>query len=288
MSSGAQTAIGSVISLWRYPVRSMMGEELNSVRVTDRGLIGDRAYVLLDSSDGKAATAKNPTKWPTLFDFQAAFIEPTNSAEVPGVQVRLPDGRIVTSEHSEHNQVLSTALNRKVTLAVTERGRVTGVWSSLPVSWTGNAEEHRPDMEGLDYRDTVTDFAVPSGILFEGAAVHMLTTATLKRLGDHYPNGRFEIQRFRPNIVVEALEVADGYPENGWIGHTLDIGEEVRLNITGPCPRCVMTTLAQGQLPNDSEILRTVVQQNEGNAGVYAAVVRGGTIRRGDQAGLGA
>jgi uncharacterized protein YcbX len=80
MSSVVQIELGSVASLWRYPVKSMQGEELNAAEVTERGLLGDRAYALVDSSDGKAATAKNPRKWPHLFDFRANFVEPPRSA----------------------------------------------------------------------------------------------------------------------------------------------------------------------------------------------------------------
>ena len=80
----------------------------------------------------------------------------------------------------------------------------------------------------------------------------------------------------------------EGFAEDSWISHTLAIGDEVRLSITGPCGRCVMTTLAQGDLPEDRGILRTAVQHNRANVGVYAAVVRGGTIRRGDRVRLGA
>ena len=76
---------------------------------------------------------------------------------------------------------------------------------------------------------------------------------------------------------------AQGFPEQAWIGQTLAIGDEVRLRITGPCGRCVMTALAQGDLPQDPGILRTAVQQNQGHVGVYAAVVRGGTMRRSDR-----
>jgi len=77
-----------------------------------------------------------------------------------------------------------------------------------------------------------------------------------------------------------------GFEENAWIGHTLSIGDEVRLKIIGPCGRCVMTTLAQGGLPKDPGILRAAVQHNQGHVGVYAAVARGGTIRHGDQVRL--
>ena len=76
MSHPAHVAVGSVVSLWRYPVKSMMGEELNAAEITERGLLGDRAYALVDRADGKVASAKNPRKWSPLFDFRAAFVDP--------------------------------------------------------------------------------------------------------------------------------------------------------------------------------------------------------------------
>jgi uncharacterized protein YcbX len=137
-------------------------------------------------------------------------------------------------------------------------------------------------MEGLDHRDTVTEFALPEGTFFDCATVHLLTTATLDHLRELYPKGRFEARRFRPNIVVQLASGEKGFAENAWVGRTLAIGTAVRLSITGPCGRCVMTTLAQGDLPKDPGILRTAAQHNHVNVGVYAAVVRRGTICRGD------
>ncbi len=270
MANATQMGLSSVVSLWRYPVKSMMGEELNASEVTERGLLGDRAYALVDSSDGKVASAKNPRKWPRLFDFRATFIEPPHAAaEVPPVRITLPDGTTVTSGQGDLNQILSTALNRDVTLGAAQRGAV-------------NAEEYWPDMEGLDHRDTVTDFTLPEETFFDCAVVHLLTTATVDRLRELYPQGRFEVRRFRPNIVVQLGSGEKSFVENAWIRHTLVIGDEVRLNVTGPCPRCVMTTLPQSDLPRDPGILRTAAQHNQANVGVYAAVLRGGTIRRGD------
>ena len=137
-------------------------------------------------------------------------------------------------------------------------------------------------MEGLDYRDTVTDFDLPEGTLFDCAVVHVLTTATLDPLRALYPQGRFEVRRFRPNIVVDIANDGATFVENAWIGHTLAIGDAVRLSITDPCPRCVMTTLAQSDLPKDPGILRTAAQHNQVNVGVYASALQGGTVRRGD------
>ena len=264
-------ASSSVVSLWRYPVKSMMGEELNATEVTSHGLLGDRAYALVDRADGKVATAKNPRKWPQLFDFRATFSQPPHAAaNRPPVRITLPDGTTVSSDQADLNPILSNALHREVTLGAAGRGAAT-------------AEEYWPDMEGLDHRDTVTDFILPEETFFDCAVVHLLTTATLDRLGELYPQGRFEARRFRPNIVVQPGSDERSFVENAWIGHTLVIGDDaVRLNVTGPCARCVMTTLAQGDLPRDPGILRAAAQHNRVNVGVYGAVVRGGTIRRGD------
>src|SRR5256886_2743682 len=144
------------------------------------------------------------------------------------------------------------------------------------------AEEYWPDMAGLDYRDTVTDFEMPAGTFFDIGVVHLLTTATIDQLRALYPQGRIETRRFRPNIIVATGPEDRGFVENDWIGHTVAIGGSVRLAITEPCPRCVMITLPQGDLPKDSGILRTAAQHNAVNVGVYASVLSGGTIRRGD------
>ncbi len=267
----SQGTLGSVVSLWRYPVKSMMGEELNASEVTERGLLGDRAYAVVDRGGGKVATAKNPRKWARMFEFRASFVDqPSAGGKMPAVRVTLPDGATVTSGEGDVHRVLSRAFDREVTL------------EAAADSTSVSAEAYWPDMEGLDFRDTVTEFTLPAGTFFDGAVVHLVTTATINRLRELYPPGRFEVRRFRPNIVVATAGGETDFVENAWIGRTLTIGDGVRLSVTGPCGRCVMTTLAQGDLPRDPGILRTVAQHNRGGVGLYASVVRGGTVRRGD------
>lgn len=271
MPDTAQTTIGPVVSLWRYPVKSMMGEELNSAEVTRNGLAGDRQYALVDGSDGKVATAKNPKKWPVLFHFRAALAHP----DLAPVRITLPDGEIIDSEQRDIHQVLSSAVKREVTL------QRAGIQQSSPAT----AEAYWPDIEGLEYCDTVTDFGLPEGTFFDCAFVHVLTTNTIDRLRELYPQGRFEVRRFRPNIVVNGAGPAS-FLENAWIGHVLAIGDSVRIRIDRPCVRCVMTTLAQGDLPNDPGILKTAAKHNSAQVGVYASVLQGGKIRRGDSVRL--
>jgi uncharacterized protein YcbX len=282
-----QGALDAVVSLWRYPVKSMMGEELNAAEVTKGGLLGDRAYALVDSSDGKVVSAKNPRKWAQLFDCRAALANPPRTGmNVPPVRITLPDGTIVNSEQPDLCQILSRVLKREVTLGAIVPDHQEVVESAPPALRTATAEEYWPDIDGLEHRDTVTDFGLPEGTFFDCAFVHLLTTATLDRLRTLYPQGRFEVRRFRPNIVVETATGGTEFVENAWIGQVLAIGDAVRLSITGPCPRCVMTTLPQADLPKDTGILRTVAQHNGTNAGVYASVLQGGTVRRGDSVRL--
>ncbi|MGB0910279.1 MAG: MOSC domain-containing protein [Nitrospirales bacterium] len=284
MPNESLATIGKILSVWRYPVKSMSGSELSTAQMTERGLSGDRSYAILDRSDGKIATAKNPKKWPTLFAFSARLSESTDKTGTRlSVQMTLPDGTILSSECDDIDTRLSKALGRDVMLVKTENGQMEGVQSPLPSSWSANSEEYWPDMAGRDHRDTVTDFPLPTGTFFDAAMVHVLTTATLNQLRNGYQDGRFALQRFRPNLVVEANGGATDFVENSWIGKTLLIGDAVRLHVTGPCPRCVMTTLPQGDLPKDPGILRTAMQLNHGHVGVYASVTQGGVIQSGDE-----
>jgi uncharacterized protein YcbX len=270
---------GSVGALWRYPVKSMLGEELNAAEITPRGMLGDRQFAVVDTATGKVAGAKNPRKWANFLDFRAAYVEPPQpGSELPAVRLTLPNGTSLTSSQADLPKILSAALGREVTFAeALQSGDSPGT----------TAEEYWPDVEGLDLHDTVTDFDLPTGTFFDVALVHLLTTATMDRLRALHPEGRFEVRRFRPNIVVSTGPDAQGFPEDDWIGHTVAIGDHVRLRITEACSRCVMTTLAQGDLPKDSGILRTAAQHNHVNVGVYADVIAGGPIRRGDPVTLG-
>ncbi len=261
---------GTIVSLWRYPVKSMQGEELNASGIGERGLFGDRAYALVDAADGKIASAKNPRKWPNLFDFRAAYAEaPRSDAETAPVRITLPDGGVLDGTEAKLAGTLKPILGREVALKTAAPDK--------PV-----LEEYWPDLPGLDHRDQVTDETMPAGTFFDLAPVHVVTMATLDRLRALYPQGRFEARRFRPNIVAAVDGAPQAFVENDWVGRTLLLGAEVRLRIVKPCGRCVMTTLPQADLPHDAGILRTAVQHNRGHVGVYATVLRGGVVRRGD------
>jgi uncharacterized protein YcbX len=289
-----------VLSIHRYPVKSMLGEDLATSVVGERGLLGDRAYALLDADDGIVASAKNPRKWAALLTMSARFTtEPEAGAAPPPVEVTLPDGSVLDSRDRDVDDRLSAAVGRPVRL-ITEH----------PAD--AQFEEVWPDLEGLaplDFIASTRTGTAPDGeaistmplalmaapkTFFDLASVHLLTTATLAHLAELEPAADFDPRRYRPNLLIETD--GTGFVEDPWVGNTLGFGDALLLEVSMLTMRCVMTTLAQRDLAADAGTLRTLAQQHRRDipglgiwacAGVYAGVVTGGTVRVGDQVQLG-
>ena len=290
MSMTNSAGIGTVAALWRYPVKSMLGEELDESAVTQRGLVGDRGYALIDKETGKLVSAKRPRLWGQMFFCRAAFVaQPSGTHELPAVRMTLPDGSSITTDDPEVEAVLSGTLGRAVTLSATPPAKI-GIeeeWLDSKGSVKYGEVSSRSEAETIV--ETPAAFAAP-GTFFDLSALHIVTTATLNRLQEAYPGGEMSDRRFRPNIVVDTPG-ASGFVENEWSGRVLRIGDEVRVQVMVPMVRCVMTTLPQPGLERDPGILRTVAQHNMvpvmqlGDlpcVGVAANVMQGGTVRRGD------
>ena len=267
----------SVQGIWRYPVKSMAGEEISSARVTPRGLLGDRGYALVDRASKRAATVR--TWAAALFNYRSQFLtEPELDTPPPAVRITTPDGRMFTTTDSDIDERLSAALGRNLTVMTTAP---VGLLVEFPAGTLGG--------KLIDATEVPLAGAAPPGTFFDYACVHLIATSTIDHLQAAYPQGRFDVRRFRPNVVIRIQ--GEPYIENSWAGRTLAIGNEVVLRVSIPCPRCVNTTLPQGDLPYDPGILRTIAQHNRRDlgdfgrlpcAGVYADVVKPGTIRRGD------
>ncbi|WP_010281282.1 MOSC domain-containing protein [Bacillus timonensis] len=259
-----------VASIWRYPVKSMMGEELNACEITEKGLVGDRAYGVIDNETGKLANAKNPKKWPDMFQYRSNFIEPPQKdGEIPPVRITLPDGRSIVSTDEEKNTLLSNSFNRNVHLSTPSR---------VDVQFEGYIPE---EIEELENRGTIFSRTSPTDTFFDIDMVHIITTSTINYLRKLAPESRIEPRRFRPNMIIDVADT-DSFIEKEWVGKILTIGS-VQLKISQETKRCIMTTLAQGDLPKDPNVLRSIVRNNAGGFGIYASVVRPGKVSIGDR-----
>jgi uncharacterized protein YcbX len=245
----------------------MMGEELNAALVTSAGLAGDRAYALVDG-DGRIGTAKIQRKWAPLFCSRARYLAEPNGDLRPA-EMTLPDGERLMTDAPDADARLSALLGFPVRL-ITDKPPDLKL-ESAPLSNPFDVEPGH-----------TVDFPVPNGF-FDLGSLHLLTTATLDALRAANPAVRFEPRRFRPNFVVQTPPGVEGFAENDWPGKTIAIGEDVRIRVMMPTIRCVVTTVAQDDLPNEPEVLRTAAAQNSSNVGVYAMVEQGGMVRRGDE-----
>jgi uncharacterized protein YcbX len=273
------TKMGTVRTLRRYAVKSMQGEDLDECSVIEGGLVGDRAYALIDKATGKVASAKFPQKWRKLIQFSAAFTEtPTAGGTLPPLYIARPDGARVDTSSEKLDAELSAMLGREVTLTSVQPKTI-------------SVERLDP----LATKETIVDIGdlMTTGRFADYADIHLITTASLKTLSEQSPNVRFDARRFRPNIVVETPDDLTGFVENTWVGQMIQIGEHVRLRITDPSPRCAIPTLAQGDLPQDQQVIRTIATHNkipvpvfDGKelpcAGVYGFVERTGALKKGD------
>jgi uncharacterized protein YcbX len=272
----------------------MQGETPSQVAVDASGVVGDRAYALVDGETGAVASAKDPRRWAGLLGFSARF-----SAE-PGrgqpVTITLPGGTHVSSADPDIDGHLSLAAGRKVTLS-----GAPGSGASYDEVW--------PDIDGLAPAEFVASLqtgqtsageavsALPVGMLAPGtfqdvAPVTILTTASLRAARRYHPASDWDPRRFRMTILIDAD--GDWFVENDWLGRTLTIGT-VRLSVFAPTPRCVMVTLAQPHLNSDREVLTTVARHNRAEVpgagmfaclGAYANVEVGGAVRVGDNVEL--
>jgi hypothetical protein len=255
----------NVRSLWRYPVKSMLGEELAETEVTGRGFVADRAFALFDPVEKKIVSAKASHKWPLMFRFRSELSELAGAA--PTARVVFPDGSSSLSSSPDIDSRLAQVMGREVRLV---SDSVTAARTIEMVYF----DPERPEQQ------QVASFDLVENGFFDSRPVHVLTTATLAKLRQLYPQGLFDVARFRPNLLVEAPGAE--FLENHWIGRTVAVGDAVRLRIDKPCARCIMTTLPQGELPHDTGILRTAARHNGADVGVLASVVIPGHIRRGD------
>ena len=279
MASLNEHVVGTVAALRRYPVKSMLGEAPDALALTASGVAGDRAWAVLDMATGKVASAKHAKLWRGL-------LACTGRMHGEEVGIALPDGAAHRAGDPALDRLLSALTGREVTLA------------NVPPEGAALDRAHPEAVlaEGLD-ADVASDILVlgagaPSGTFLDYAPVHLITSATLDGLTAALPEGGpVEEARYRANVVIRSPDGTPAFPENDWVGGTVRIGEAVALRVILQTPRCAVPTLAHGALPPRPGALRAAAERNRveipgfGNqpcAGVYAEVLRDGTIREGD------
>ena len=264
-----------VAEIHRFPVKSMAGEQIDIASLDRLGIAGDRRYAVRDLDTGKVLSAKRPSVGRTLLNCGARTVD-------DGVMVRVGDREFPVADTDAINAALSTAL---------------GVHAALDGAPGADEvyESYWPEMDGLALSDVTVDLPIAmstdKGTFVDLAALHIVTTASVAHLRNLAPESTIDVTRFRPSILLDTGGAAPGFVENEWVGRRAQLGTAV-IEFGTAAPRCVMTTLAQGDLPEDRNVLRTIAKHNRQEfagfgdfacLGIYAEVVEPGDARVGDQ-----
>ncbi len=269
--------IGTIQQILRFPVKSMGGEFLSTTYVDENGLEGDRTFALKELETGFIVSAKNPKKWKAIIELEAFF-------ENEKLKIRQTTSRQVFDNENDITNLIEKLTKRKVSLVANSNTQEIREADRSPLEQTGS-----------DIRQEPLASASKAGHFFDFAPIHLMTTSSLKTISQFYPKGKFDLKRFRPNLLIDTGDKT-GFVENEWLGKTLHIGKNLQIKIIEPCPRCVVTTLQQGELEKDNEILKTIVRHNQvesythypgtlfkGVLGVYGIIEQSGVINIGDE-----
>ena len=276
-----------VKEIWRYPVKSMAGERLTETAVGERGVWGDRAWAIRDEEGAAICGAK---KIGALMKLNAVYADAPTSEGSSRATIKFEDGLTAYSTDPDIHERLSSALGRKVTLwplvapenqehYKREIALSNLTDAELRTMFARAADEPLPDFETIP--PELIEFESPVGTYFDAFPLLIMTTRSLDSLQQRALGSRFDVRRFRPNFLVDGVESTDPFPELGWVGRRARIGGVVVELVMG-CPRCVMITREFQDLDKDPNVMRVVVRESKGEAGVGAVVVEAGTVREGD------
>lgn len=280
--------VGRIKQIHRYPVKSMGGELLEEVELALRGLPGDRAWAVRDEVHGGIRGAK---KIPALMGLQARYVKAPPVEGSGPAEITLPDGSTLETSDPDVNDRVTKAIDYAVTL-----------WPLLPADALDHYRRGAPAHDDMEkelramfgrapdeplpdlsvFPPELIEFESPPGTYFDAFPLLLMTETTLRTIQEKAPESRFDVRRFRPNLLIADSGSSEPFPENAWCGRRLKIGEAI-LEITVECPRCVMTTHGFEDLPKDPKIMRTLVRESGGNLGVYAKVEKPGRIALGDR-----
>ena len=269
----------SVTTIYRYPVKSMMGETLSDADIGGAGIPGDPGWAVRDEKRGGIRGGKKIPQLMTL----AAQSGPAAPL------ITAPDGDSASASSEGINEWLSDKLGHPVTL-----------WPLLPADQLDHYRRGAPDTEDFEQElravfgrlpdeplpdlaglGELLEFESPPGTYFDAFPMSIMSQQSLNTMNQLEGESQFDVRRFRPNLLVDIPDTDHPFPEQAWVGKTLSVSS-VTLKIDMRCPRCAMTTHGFCDLPQDAQIMRKLLANSEGNLGIYASVVQAGNVTAGD------
>lgn len=261
-SGGGMTPIGRVHSLWRYPVKSMRGEQIDSAFVGFSGVYGDRIYAFRIAGGRAGFPYLSGCQLGQMLLYQPLYRDAEKMKQPPNLTEAqaIPPG--VTPVYASADE---RALDVR-----TPSGQVLAIDDPRLITDLSGAMRDGQQLSLVHSDRAMTDCRPVS--LFAIQTARQMST----ELGSD-----LDLRRFRANIYLD-LHSGIGFEEDRLVGRTLRIGEKTVVAITERDPRCKMITLDPETALPDPEIMKRLAQEHDSNAGVYTAVLVEGIIRSGD------
>jgi len=256
--------IGKVESLWRYPVKSMRGEELDEMFAGYAGVYGDRVFAFTSSLSPKGFPFFTGRDQRQMIRYRARFRNPEKAARPVNLAEAESSGANPISANASELMIEVETPDGK-TIAIDDPALIDNLRANI---------DGKHELKLLRSDKAITDCRPLSIFALQSA----------KKLGEE-TGTNVDKRRFRANVYVDLTNAA-GFAEDQFVGKTLRIGSKVVVSVLERDPRCMMITLDPDTAEKTPAILKQVAQAHEGMAGVYGAVLVQGMIRKGDSVEL--
>lgn len=277
--------VGTVKSLWRYPVKGMAGETVNMADINEMGTVGDRMMAVQDVVRQEIQSCKFR---PALLQCRARY---KNSDQINGgIEISFPDGEVISTDDVIANNKISALVGHKSLLQPLKPATDQGFYrrykaddhtwlTELKATFERKPGEPLPDLDNMP--EDSQHYVSILGSFFLVSTFHIITTASVKHLRNLNTSADWNIERFRPNLVIETLPEFGGLVEQTWLNQSIKVGD-VTIQCTEGAPRCGAVVRKQQDFDQDSSILRTIVREADQNLGIYGDIVASGKVNIGD------
>jgi len=254
--------VGGVESVWRYPVKSMRGEELPEIFAAFAGVYGDRLFAFKSSATPVGFPYLTGREAHAMLLYRPRFRHPEKAGKPANL-----------AEAEELSPILNPVAADPADLALdveTPSGEVLAIGDPVLLRQLAERAADGHSLTLLRSERAMTDCR----------PISLFSLQTARQLGEEV-GSVLDKRRFRANVYLD-LETARGFSENAFVGHKLCIGPKVVISVLERDPRCQMITLDPDTAVPNPEVLRKVARGHDGTAGVYGAVLAEGLIRAGD------
>jgi len=258
--------VGKIESLWRYPVKSMRGEELQEAFVGFPGVYGDRLHAFRSSAAPKGFPYLTGREQEAMLLYRPRYRHPERTMKPGNLAEAEAIGPGLTPVYGDFSDFMLDV--------ETPSGERLAIDDARLISMVREGIGDRHELTPLRSTRSMTDCSPVS--IFSIQTVRQLS----KELGID-----LDKRRFRANLYVE-LESGNAFGEDEFVGQTLRIGAKTAIAVVNRDSRCKMITLDPDTAQPNPEVMRRLACDHEGKAGIYGAVMVEGTVKPGDEIAL--